>query len=79
MKVKSESEVAQSCPIGSDPTDCSLPGSSVQGFARQEYWSGVPLPSPFHILAVLNVPRVIFSSDNVIALRNSFIFSGWKV
>ena len=29
MKVKSESEVAQSCPIPSDPVDCSLPGSSV--------------------------------------------------
>ena len=29
MKVKSESEVAQSCPTLSNPTDCSLPGSSV--------------------------------------------------
>ena len=43
MKVKSESEVAQSCPTHSDPTDCSLPGSSVHGFSRQEYWNGVPL------------------------------------
>ena len=31
MKVKSESEVAQSCPTLSDPMDCSLPGSSVRG------------------------------------------------
>ena len=31
MKVKSESEVAQSCPTPSDPMDCSLPGSSVPG------------------------------------------------
>ena len=46
MKVKSESEVAQSCPTPSDPMDCSLPGSSIHGFSRQEYWSGVPLPSP---------------------------------
>ena len=29
MKVKSESEVAQSCPTLRDPMDCSLPGSSV--------------------------------------------------
>jgi len=29
MKVKSESEVAQSCPTLSDPMDCSLPGSSI--------------------------------------------------
>ena len=31
MKVKSESEVAQSCPTLSDPMDSSLPGSSVLG------------------------------------------------
>ena len=31
MKVKIESEVAQSCPTPSDPMDCSLPGSSVHG------------------------------------------------
>ena len=29
-----------------DPMDCSLPGSSVMGFPRQEYWSGLPFPSP---------------------------------
>ena len=46
MKVKSESKVAQSCPTLSDPMDCRLPGSSSMGFSRQEYWSGVPLPSP---------------------------------
>ena len=31
MKGKSESEVAQSYPILSDPMDCSLPGSSIHG------------------------------------------------
>ena len=31
MKVKSESEVSQSCPTLSDPMDCSLPGSSIHG------------------------------------------------
>jgi len=31
MKVKSESEVTQSSPTLSDPTDCSLPGFSVRG------------------------------------------------
>ena len=31
MKVKSQSEVAQSCPTLSDPMDCSLPGSSIHG------------------------------------------------
>ena len=40
MKMKCESEVAQSCPTLCDPMDCRLPGSSVMGFSRQEYWSG---------------------------------------
>ena len=42
MKVKSESEVAQSYLTLSDPMDCRLPGSSSMGLSRQEYWSGVP-------------------------------------
>ena len=46
MKVKSEREVAQSCLTLSDAMDCSPPGSSIHGFSRQEYWSGVPSPSP---------------------------------
>ena len=46
MKVKSESEVAQSCPTRSDPMDCSLPGSFIHGiFQARVGWSGVPLPS----------------------------------
>ena len=45
MKVKNESEVSQSCPTLSDPMNCSSPGSSVQGFPRQEYWIGLPFPS----------------------------------
>ena len=40
MKVKSENEVAQSCPTLSNPMDCSLPGSSVHGIfqARVLEW-----------------------------------------
>ena len=40
MKVKSESEVTQSCPTLRDPMDCSLPGSSVHGIfqARLLEW-----------------------------------------
>ena len=50
MKVKSESEVAQSCPTLSDPMDCSLPSPLTMGFSRQEYWSGVPLPWVYKML-----------------------------
>ena len=65
MKVKSESEVAQSCPTLSDPMDCSLPGSSIHGISRQEYWSGMPLRSgtnqggPFLLLLVNIVLAVV--------------------
>ena len=45
MKVKSESEVAQSCPTLSNPMDCSLPGSSVHGIcqARVLEWGAIAL------------------------------------
>ena len=29
-----------------DPMDCSTPGSSDHGICQQEYWSGLPFPSP---------------------------------
>jgi len=43
MKVKSESEVAQSCPTLRDPMDCSLPGSSVHGIfqAKVLEWGAI--------------------------------------
>ena len=43
MKVKSESEVTQSCPTLSDPMDCSPPGSSVHGIfqARVLEWGAI--------------------------------------
>ena len=45
-KVKSESEVTQSCLTLSDPMDCSPEAPPSMGFSRQEYWSGLLLPSP---------------------------------
>ena len=43
MKVKNESEVAQSCPTLRDPMDCNLPGSSVRGVlqARVLEWGAI--------------------------------------
>ena len=43
MKVKSESEVTQSCPTLCDPMDCSLPGSSAPGIfqARVLEWVAI--------------------------------------
>ena len=53
MKLKSESEVAQSCLTLSNPMDFATPWTAFHqappsmGFSRQEYWSGVPSPSPY--------------------------------
>ena len=43
MKVKSESEVAQSCPTSCDPIDCSPPGSAIHGIlqARTLEWVAI--------------------------------------
>ena len=38
--------VAKSCMALCDPMDCKPPGSSVMGFFKQEYWGGLPFPSP---------------------------------
>ena len=50
MKVESESEVAQSYPTLSDPWTAAYQAPLSMGFSRQEYWSGVPLPSPNFIV-----------------------------
>ena len=55
MKVKSESEVTQSCPTLSDPMDCSLPGSSVHGIFQARVLEWVANPYWF-----LVIPRCLF-------------------
>ena len=43
MKVKSDSEVAQSCPTLRDPMDCSLPGSSFHGIFQARVLEGAAI------------------------------------
>ena len=45
MKVKSESEVAQSCLTLATPWTAAHQAPPSMGFSRQKYWSGVPLPN----------------------------------
>ena len=60
MKVKSESEVPQSCWTPSDPRDCSLPGSSVYGIlqARVLEWGAIALSRRSHTDACKHGVRV---------------------
>ena len=119
MKVKSESEIAQSSPTLSDPMDYSLPGSSIHGifqarvlewvaisfsnawkwkvkvrllscvrflvtpwttayqappstgFSRQEYWSGVPLPSLTEALGEVKFPVITVGHKSWTQVRTS--------
>ena len=52
MKVKGESEVAQSCLTLSDPMDCSLPGSSIHGIfqARILEWGAIAFSVSVNLL-----------------------------
>ena len=43
---ESESEVAQSCPTLCEPMDCTCQAPLSMGCSRQEYWCGLPFPSP---------------------------------
>ena len=59
MKVKSESEVAQLCPTLATPWTAAYQAPPSMGFSRQEYWSGVPLPSPIYISSLPLCPEFL--------------------
>ena len=62
MKVKSEREFAQSCPTLATPWTAAHQASPSMGFSRQEYWSGVPLPSLYCLLPHSVCSPVTFSN-----------------
>ena len=70
--------VTQLCPTLWDPTDCSLPGFSVHGFSRQEYWSGLIAMLSFRG----NLPNLRFEPVSLMspALTGGFFTTGitWK-
>jgi len=71
MKVKSESEVAESCSTLRDPMDCSLPGSSIHGIfqARVMEWGAIAYSYPFMFVPLLVVLVVLVVKGNT---------SNWK-
>ena len=56
QKVKSESEVAQSCPTLSDPMDCSLPGSSIHGIFQARVLEWVAIAFSWVVLSLFKNP-----------------------
>ena len=69
MKVKSESEVARSCPTPSDPIDCSLPGSSVCGICQAR---GLEWGASYHYYCIYNYYGCCYSD----VIKK--IFFNWK-
>ena len=61
MKVKIESEVAQSCLNPSDPMDCSLPGSSVDSILKSR---DVTLPTEVHLVKAMVFPVVMYGCES---------------
>jgi len=77
MKVKSESEVAQSCLTLSDPMDCSLPGSSIHGIfqARVLEW-GATLCTTAKTWKQSNSPNI--DKEDVVPVYNRILLSHKK-
>ena len=62
MKVKSQSEVAQSCPTLATPWTAAHQAPPSTGFSRQEHWSGLPIPVLFYRCLSYSVVFLYFFS-----------------
>ena len=78
MKVKSESEVAQSCPTLSDPMDCGPPGSSVHGIfqARVLEWDAIAFSGGMTISVTKNAGEKL-SGEKGLFLFHANILHIW--
>ena len=77
MKVKSESEVTQSCPTLSDPMDCSLLGSSIHGIfqARVLEWGAIAfsrIKCKYVLLSTLYKCKLFLMLFSIIMWKNAF-------
>ena len=75
MKVKSQSEVTQSCPTLRDPMDCSLPGSSVHGIfqARVLEWGAIALSNIMAQYSGISVSIDSTSMQQVLSFNHSWL------
>ena len=78
MQVKSESEVAQLCPILSDPMDCNPPGSSIHGIfqARVLEWGAIAFSNL--MLGTYNHLRFFFLQDRMPVSTKSYSLANFN-
>ena len=79
MKVKSESEIAQSCLTPSDPMDCSLPGSSTHGIcqARVLEWVAIAFSEKDGIDELICKAEEVMNVDTKEERRRWDQLGGW--
>ena len=73
VKVKSFSRVRPSV----TPWTAAFQAPPSMGFSRQEYWSGVPLPSPWYLLYICKLPLIINTLPSLTYLQ--FLASFWSI
>ena len=73
MKVKTESEVAQSCLTLHDPMDCSLPGSSVHGIFQARTLEWVAISFSLKRLDSLNILRLKNSGTDGVQILTLYL------
>ena len=69
MKVKSRSEVAQSCPTPDDPMDCSLPGSSIHGICQARVLEWVSLDIAYQVAIYIFFSRNVMKHNKKITSK----------
>ena len=81
MKVKSESEVAQSCPTLSEPMDCSLPGSSIYGIfqARILEWVAIRMVSTAYLRLLIFLPAILIPAFASSSMEFCMVYSACKL
>ena len=78
MKVKMKAKSLSRVQLLATPSTAAYQAPPSVGFSRQEYWSGVPLPSPVILGALLFIPLtepLHFSSEVLVDLHSQGSFS----
>ena len=80
MKVKSESEVTELCPILSDPLDCSLPSSSVHGIlqARVLEWGAINEEDNKSVKTIQELTQILELADKDIKIFIKYLLQSYK-
>ena len=76
MKVKSEREVAQSCPTLSDPMDCSPPDSSVHGIfqARVLEWGAIAFSESGTLMYCKIITHISLANNSITSHNDHFFY-----